>query len=208
MENSSSKTSWDEQLDAKRLKTWAAGLEKMVSGNRISRRADENNSGGLKTKGLLLVDQKRSSTELGRHGSFTTQHMCNVESDPLGEFELCWACLVKARSQQGYWWEQFHLAVCLWEAVSRRCCLTHPGGRIAALLKKMDDKDVTVAVDGSHLRYHPHSRTRLSTVCTAAYGIRIRLGSSCQKMDPRERSSHRWSFPRSSYKRLVSWEVA
>ena len=41
------------------------------------------------------------------------------------------------------------------EVVSRRASFMASAG-IAALLKKMDYKDVVIAIDGSLFRYHPH----------------------------------------------------
>jgi len=152
------KTSWDEQLDAKTENPGQQVLEKMVSGMYLGE-LTRIILVDLKTKGLLLVDQKEIPTELGRHGSFTTQHMCNVESDPLGEFELCKRVWSKLGVNKATDEDCFILrSVC--EAVSRRCCLLLAAG-IAALLKKMDDKDVTVAVDGSLFRYHPHFKNKI-----------------------------------------------
>ena len=62
------------------------------------------------------------------------------------------------------------------EAVSRRTCFLLAAG-LAALLKKMDNKDVTVAVDGSLFRYHPHFRRnieyRMQQLMGVEYGFRM-----------------------------------
>ena len=73
-----------------------------------------------------------------------------VESDPLGEFQGCrqvWAGLGLSQSSD----EDCFILRCVCEAASRRCSLLLAAG-IAALLKKMGERDVTIAVDGSLFR--------------------------------------------------------
>ena len=152
------RTPWDEELDNKTENPGKQVLEKMVSGMYLGELmriilVD------LRTRGLVLVGQENIQTSLNQPGSFTTQFMCEVESDPLGEFALCEGVWRKLGVDVVTHEDCFILrSVC--EAVSRRCCLLLAAG-IAALLKKMDEKEVTVAVDGSLFRFHPHFRRKI-----------------------------------------------
>lgn len=137
-------TNWDRQLD----KSGKQQLEKMV-GWRYLGELVRLILLDLKSKKLILTDCD-DVADLSRRGSFTTRHMCQVESDPLDEFALClnvWKELgVNDPSEEDC---TILRAVC--EAVSRRCCLILAIG-IAALIKKIGQKDVTVAVDGNLFR--------------------------------------------------------
>ena len=57
------------------------------------------------------------------------------------------------------------------EVVSLRASFMASAG-IAALLKKMDYKDVVIAIDGSLFRYHPHFKNvMLSCISQVHYKI-------------------------------------
>ena len=151
-------TQWDTELDSNTENPGKQVLEKMVSGlylGELMRIILVD----LRTRGLVLVGQESVLSSLSTPGSFTTQFMCEVEGDPLGEFTLCRGVWRKLGVDQVSEEDCFILrSVC--QAVSRRCCLLLAAG-IAALLKKMDEKEVTVAVDGSLFRFHPHFRRKI-----------------------------------------------
>lgn len=144
------RTDWDAELDNMTPNPGQQVLEKMVGGMYLGELiriilVD------LKTRGILLVGAYPTQEfSLLQPGTFTTHHLCEVESDPLGEFTRCRKVWGKLGIPDPTDEDCFVLrTVC--EAVSRRCCLLLAAG-LAALLKKMDEKDVTIAVDGSLFR--------------------------------------------------------
>lgn len=56
------------------------------------------------------------------------------------------------------------------EVVSRRASFMASAG-ITALLKKMDYKDVVIAIDGSLFRYHPHFKNVMQSRISQLMGI-------------------------------------
>ena len=168
------RTSWDLELDAKTDNPGKQTLEKMVSGMYLGE-LTRIMLLDLRTRGLILVGKDDVKTCLNTPGSLTTHHMCGVESDPLGEFSRCESVWRELGVEEAAPEDCFLLrSVC--EAVSRRCSLLLSAG-IAALLKKMDDKDVTIAVDGSLFRHHPHFgrkiEYRVQQLMGAEYKFRI-----------------------------------
>ena len=167
-------TRWDRDLDSTTKNPGEQVLEKMVGGMYLGELIriillD------LKSKGLVLVGLNNSKNCLDTPGIFTTQFMCQVESDPLGDFTLC-AQVWKSLGVEEVTQDDCFILRTVCEAVSRRCCLLLAAG-IAALLKKMDHKQTTVAVDGSLFRFHPHfSRKiehRVQQLMGAAYTFKM-----------------------------------
>merc|ERR1711868_119993 len=60
------------------------------------------------------------------------------------------------------------------ETVSRRASMMASAG-ITALLKKMDYKDVTVAIDGSLFRFHPHFKNVMQSRISQMMGINYKF---------------------------------
>ena len=56
------------------------------------------------------------------------------------------------------------------EVVSRRASFMASAG-ITALLKKMDYKDVVIAIDGSLFRFHPHFRNVMQSRISQLMGV-------------------------------------
>ena len=132
-------------------------------------------------EGLVLVGHDTS--ELQKHGRFYTKYVSEIESDPVGDFTLCRQTLADLGLVEVSDEDCSALRyVC--ECVSRRAGFMVSAG-ITALLKKMDYKDVVVAIDGKSIlkspinllylhfalvgsvfRYHPHfpniMRSRIS----------------------------------------------
>ena len=146
------RTEWDLQLYIMTPNPGQQVLEKMVGGMYLGELIrliliD------LKSRGIVLAENQVKEFSLLQPGTFTTHHLCEVESDPLGEFILCRKVWGKLGIQDPIDEDCFILrTVC--EAVSRRCCLLLAAG-LAALLKKVDEKDVTIGVDGSLFRSVP-----------------------------------------------------
>ncbi|XP_059471218.1 hexokinase type 2 isoform X2 [Neocloeon triangulifer] len=145
-------TEYDRTIDKESINPGKQLFEKMISGMYM---------GELVRLVLVKLTQEgllfggKCSDVLLEKGSFYTKYVSEIESDKQGEYHSCTQVL-----------EELGLAgvasdtdlanvriVC--ELVSRRAAhLTSAG--VACLLDRMGEKDVTVAVDGSVYRFHPH----------------------------------------------------
>lgn len=105
------------------------------------------------TKEGLLFGGKGSDLLFTR-GRFYTKYVSEIESDPIGTYTSCKEVLeelgIKHATEQDCVNVRF---VC--ECISRRAAHL-VSAAIATLLNKMDDPHVTVGIDGSVYRYHPH----------------------------------------------------
>ena len=144
-------TKWDREVDKESVNPGRQLFEKMISGmymGEVVRMVLVD----LVEEGLMF--QGDNIDKLLEKGGFQTKYVSEIESDPVGVFTKCHEVLndigidkptVQDCSALRY--------VC--ECVSRRAGFMVSAG-ITALLKKMNYKDVVVAVDGSVFRFHPH----------------------------------------------------
>ncbi len=145
-------TPWDLNVDKESINPGMHVYEKMISGmymGEIVRHVLKE----LADKNLIFkdVDVSRLSTA----GTFETRHACEVERDPIGSFDRCRAALKEVLKTEKVVPKPDCYAVrFVCEEVSRRACMLIGAG-IAALLRKMDYKDVVIAVDGTLFRNHP-----------------------------------------------------
>ena len=163
-------TKWDREVDRLSINPGKQIFEKMISGmymvkiGLFIRNANCNFSTlfqgevvrqvlvDLVQEGLVLVGQDTSLIQ--QHGRFYTKYVSEIESDPVGDFTRCRLALEDLGMTEVSDEDCSALRyVC--ECVSRRAGFMVSAG-ITALLKKMDYKDVVVAIDGSVFRYHPH----------------------------------------------------
>ena len=101
-----------------------------------------------------LMFQGDNIDKLLEKGGFQTKYVSEIESDPVGVFTKCHEVLNDIGIDKPTKEDCSALRyVC--ECVSRRAGFMVSAG-ITALLKKMNYKDVVVAVDGSVFRFHPH----------------------------------------------------
>ena len=94
-----------------------------------------------------------------QHGRFYTKYVSEIESDPVGDFTRCRQALEDLGMTEVSD-EDCSAIRYVCECVSRRAGFMVSAG-ITALLKKMDYKDVVVAIDGSVFRYHPHFPSKI-----------------------------------------------
>ena len=112
-------------------------------------------------EGLVLVGHDTS--ELQKHGRFYTKYVSEIESDPVGDFTLCRQTLADLGLVEVSDEDCSALRyVC--ECVSRRAGFMVSAG-ITALLKKMDYKDVVVAIDGKSILKSPINLLYLHILC-------------------------------------------
>jgi len=147
------RTKWDEQIDEQSLNPGKQTFEKMISGmymGELVRLVLED----MVEEGLIF---NNLNTDLIRQrGSFPTRFLSQIESDAVGHFDRCREVLAEL-GLVGVTEADLSALRYISECVSRRAGSMCAAG-LTALLKKMDYKDVVVAVDGSLFRYHPHFR--------------------------------------------------
>ena len=145
------RTKWDEAVDEGSLNPGKQIFEKMISGmymGELTRQVLID----MVWEGLIFRDQ--NTDLLFEWGRFYSRYTSEIESDPVGDFtrtrEVLAELGINSPSD-----EDLSALRMIVEAVSRRAGFMASAG-ITALLKKMDYKDVVIAIDGSVFRYHPH----------------------------------------------------
>ncbi|KAF5273061.1 hypothetical protein FQR65_LT04803 [Abscondita terminalis] len=145
------RSEYDREVDRNSINPGKQLHEKMISGmymGELVRLALERF-----TKESLLFGGKGSELLFTR-GRFYTKYVSEIESDPPGTYANCKEVLeelhIKHATEQDFVNVRY---VC--ECISRRAAHLVSCG-IATLLNKMDEPHVTVGIDGSVYRYHPH----------------------------------------------------
>lgn len=145
------KTEYDRQVDKHSINPGRQIYEKMISGmymGEIVRLALEK----LRKHGLLFGG--KGSEELSTRGRFYTKYVSEIESDVDDHFKNT-KQVFEELALEKYSDEDCRIAQYVCSLVSTRAAFLASVG-VAALLNKMDRQDVTVAVDGSLYRFHPH----------------------------------------------------
>ncbi|RZC34887.1 hexokinase type 2, partial [Asbolus verrucosus] len=145
------RTDYDRDVDVNSVNPGKQLHEKMISGmymGELTRLALEK----LTKEGLLF--QGKGSEALFTRGNFYTKYVSEIESDPPGTLTSCREILEELDIQNVTDQDCINVRyVC--ECVSKRAADLASTG-IATLLNKMNESRVTVAIDGSVYRYHPH----------------------------------------------------
>ena len=158
------KTKWDENVDEMSVNPGKQIYEKMISGMYMGELIRQVLVDLMKDD-LIFVGADRE--RLLERGSFFTRYASEIESDPVGEYTRCRQALEELGmdpdevsdddcSALRLLYHQLNnilTVLCRYvcEAVSRRASMMASAG-ITALLKKMDYKDVVIAIDGSLFR--------------------------------------------------------
>merc|ERR1719250_288559 len=127
----------------------------------------------LLERGLIFVGADRE--RLLERGSFFTRYASEIESDPVGEYTRA----RQAMEELGMDPDEITDEDCsslryVCEAVSRRASMMASAG-VTALLKKMDYKDVVIAIDGSLFRFHPHFKNVMQSRISQLMGINFKF---------------------------------
>ncbi|XP_076257522.1 hexokinase A isoform X1 [Rhynchophorus ferrugineus] len=145
------RTEYDREVDKHSINPGKQVQEKMISGmymGELVRLVLEK----FTKEGLLFGG--KGSDLLFERGRFYTKYVSEIESDEPGIFtnqrEILEELGLKHATEQDYVNVRF---IC--ECVSRRAAHL-ASTTIVTLLHKMDEKKVTIGVDGSVYRYHPH----------------------------------------------------
>jgi len=162
------RTKWDKEVDENSLNPGKQIFEKMISGMYM---------GELIRQVLLdlvhdhLIFVGVDHEPLLECNSFFTRFASEIESDAIGEYTRCRQALQEiGMDQDNVTDEDCSTLRFVCEAVLRRASMLASAG-ITALLKKMDYKDVVVAIDGSLFRYHPHFKNVMHSRISQMMGI-------------------------------------
>lgn len=145
------KTEYDKQVDKHSINPGKQTYEKMISGmymGEIVRLALEK----LRKSDLLF--KGKGSEELSTRGRFYTKYVSEIESDVDDHFKNTKQVFDELGLEK-YSDEDCRIAQYVCSLVSTRAAFLASAG-VATLLNKMGRQDVTVAVDGSLYRFHPH----------------------------------------------------
>ncbi len=144
------RTKWDEAVDSGSLNKGKQIFEKMISGmymGELTRQVLVD----MVWEGLMF-NNLENTDNLFEWGKFYTRYVSEIESDPVGEFTRCREVFHELFGpDQRVTDEDCSATRYICELVSRRAGFMAAAG-ITALLKKMDYRDVVVAIDGSVFR--------------------------------------------------------
>jgi len=166
------KTRWDERVDEMSVNPGKQIFEKMISGMYMGELVRQVLVDLMKDD-LIFVGCDREG--LLSRGSFFTRYASEIESDPVGEYTRARQALEELGMDPDEVSDDDCSAlryVC--EAVSRRASMMASAG-ITALLKKMDYKDVVIAIDGSLFRFHPHFKNVMQSRISQMMGINYKF---------------------------------
>ncbi|KAK3889280.1 hypothetical protein Pcinc_006704 [Petrolisthes cinctipes] len=145
------RTEYDNNIDRESINPGRQLYEKMISGmymGEIARQVLVH----LVSQGLLFGGY--SSDILLEKGSFFTKYISEIESDKVGDYNNCRNILEELGFNDATDADCANVRyVCT--CVSRRAAYLAAAG-VAVLLNRINEESVTVAVDGSVYRFHPH----------------------------------------------------
>jgi len=145
------RTVYDHEIDAHSINPGRQLFEKMISGmymGEVARLVLAH----LTREGLLFDGM--GPEMLFEPGQFFTKYISEIESDKRGEYTCCRQVLEEL-GQEDPTDEDCANVRFVCEVISRRAAHISAAG-VATLLNKMGKEHVTVAVDGSVYRFHPH----------------------------------------------------
>ncbi|XP_034829329.1 hexokinase type 2 isoform X3 [Maniola hyperantus] len=145
------RTEFDRDVDTNSINPGKQIQEKMISGMYMGELV---RLALVKFTRMGLLFGGRGSDLLYQRGSFYTKYVSEIESDKAGDYTSCMEVLEELGLSHATEADMAGVRhVC--EAVSRRAAHLVSAG-IATLLNKMGEPRVTVGIDGSVYRFHPH----------------------------------------------------
>jgi len=161
-------TKWDKAVDEMSVNPGKQIFEKMISGMYMGELIRQVLVDLMKDD-LIFFEANRE--KILERGSFFTRFASEIESDPVGDYPRAKAVLQQLDiDPETVTDEDFSSLRYVCEVVSRRASFMASAG-ITALLKKMDYKDVVIAIDGSLFRYHPHFKNVMQSRISQLMGI-------------------------------------
>jgi len=170
------RTKWDLSVDEGSLNPGAQTFEKMISGMYMGELVRQVLV-DMVWEDLMFEDQNTDG--LFEPGAFLTKYVSKVEADPVGDYTKCRKVMAEL-GMPDVSEEDCSVVRHICECISRRAGFMAAAG-ITALLKKMDYHDVTIAIDGSVFRYHPHfpniMQSRISQLMGVEYKFDLMLST-------------------------------
>jgi len=161
-------TKWDRAVDEMSVNPGKQIFEKMISGMYMGELIRQVLVDLMKDD-LIFFEANRE--KILERGSFFTRFASEIESDPVGDYPRAKEVLQQLDiDPETVTDEDFSSLRYVCEVVSRRASFMASAG-ITALLKKMDYKDVVIAIDGSLFRYHPHFKNVMQSRISQLMGI-------------------------------------
>jgi len=168
------RTKWDKAVDQASLNPGRQTFEKLISGMYMGEIVRQVVLDLVEKK---LIFENQSLDRLKVAGKFESKYVSMVESDPVGVFDKCREVLIEL-GMENVSNEDCSTLRYVCECVSRRAGFMVAAG-CTALLKKMNRKDVTIAVDGSLFRYHPHfanvMQSRINQLMGTDFKVKLML---------------------------------
>merc|ERR1719312_1155479 len=162
------RTKWDKAVDEMSVNPGKQIFEKMISGMYMGELIRQVLVDLMKDD-LIFFEANRE--KILERGSFFTRFASEIESDPVGDYTRAKAALQMLDiDPDTVTTEDLSSLRYVCEVVSRRASFMASAG-ITALLKKMDYKDVTIAIDGSLFRYHPHFKNVMQSRISQLMGV-------------------------------------
>ncbi|XP_012220058.1 hexokinase type 2 isoform X2 [Linepithema humile] len=163
-------TEFDRAIDENSINPSKQLFEKMISGmymGELARLVLEK----LVNAGLLFGG--KYPTDLRKRGKFFTKYVSEIENDPKGKYTNCREVLAELglRNVSDQDCENVRYVCSL---VSRRAAYLASAG-IATLLNKMGENNVTVGIDGSVYRFHPHFHDLMTAKITELQNYKFDL---------------------------------
>lgn len=165
------RTEYDRQVDKHSINPGMQKYEKMISGmymGELARLVLEK----LRRHNLIFCG--KGSEDLSTRGRFYTKYISEIESDIDDGFKNT-KQVFEELGLEHYTVEDCRIAQYVCSCVSKRAAYLAAAGT-AAILHKMGRPEVTVAVDGSLYRFHPHFHDlmveKITTLCP---NTRLRL---------------------------------
>ncbi|XP_073955563.1 hexokinase A isoform X3 [Choristoneura fumiferana] len=148
------RTEFDREIDVNSVNPGKQIQEKMISGMYLGELV---RLALAKFTRMGLLFGGRGSDLLFQRGSFYTKYVSEIESDKAGDYTSCMEVLEELGLDHATEADMAAVRhVC--ECVSRRAAHLVSAG-IAVLINKMGEPRVTVGIDGSVYRFHPHFHT-------------------------------------------------
>jgi len=166
------RTKWDKAVDEMSVNPGKQIFEKMISGMYMGELIRQVLVDLMKDD-LIFIGADRE--KILERGSFYTRFASEIESDPVGDYTRT----RQALEEIGLDPEDVSDDDCsalrfVCESISRRASMMASAG-ITALLKKMDYKDVVIAIDGSLFRFHPHFKNVMQSRIAQMMGINYKF---------------------------------
>ena len=152
------RTQFDHAVDKNSKNFTKQVYEKLISGMYLGELARQVI---LEAAEKQILFKGQNVEVLTRKEIIQTRHISEIESDEDGEYSSTWAVLTEIGLNDVSTHFDCQLLRFICESISIRAALLAAAG-VAALLNKMGRRMVTVGMDGSLYKFHPHFQTRMT----------------------------------------------